>query len=89
MRFTEEQNQYILDIYQDSCRTPRIAAELFEKRYGFTLGVETIRKKWKESGLELQTQGGCRNTLQKKARRPVYDPSSPYAKYQIPRARKL
>ena len=90
MRFTEEQNQYILDIYKDSCATPRIAVELFEQRYNFKITVCTIRTKWRESRLELQTQGGYRNKSRRKSNSPLYNlPKNPDIKYLRIRAKQF
>ena len=76
MSLTEEQKIYMTNLYQDSCRTPKIAAEMFEQKYGFAPHEATIRTRWKESGLELQTRGGSRATgSRKKYSSPLYRPA--------------
>mgnify|MGYP001559392020 CR=1 FL=1 len=62
MSLTKEQNRYILDIYNISNRNPRIAAEHFKEKYKFTPSIITIRTKWRESGLEIQSKGGSHTT---------------------------
>ncbi len=76
MSLTEEQNNYIVEIYEISNRIPRIAIELFERKYNFRITICTVRTRWKESGLELQTQGGSRATgSRKKYSSPLYRPA--------------
>ena len=88
MSFTNEQVNYILRLYEISNRTPRIAVELFEKKYDIRITACTVRAKWKESRLEVQSQGGFRTRSRRKPQSPLYHlPSNPCVKYLTPHAK--
>lgn len=65
MAFTQEENKHILEIYELSRKTPRIAVELFKEKFGYLINEATIRKKWKNAGYQLQKRGGLRRGLSK------------------------
>ena len=60
MALTEEENEYILKLYELSEKTPRVAVELFKKEFGYLINRITIKKRWKNAGFTLQDRGGLR-----------------------------
>ncbi|MFA4953590.1 MAG: hypothetical protein WC584_05180 [Candidatus Pacearchaeota archaeon] len=90
MSFTEEQNQYMVDIHETSNGVPRIAAELFKQKYDFKVAKDTIRARWREHELEIQVRGGYRTESRRKPHSHLYHlENNPYTKYLLPRARKI
>ena len=60
MALTQEQNQRLLELFEISNKTPRIARELFKEEFEYYISEATIKRKCKEAGLKLQDKGGVR-----------------------------
>ena len=86
MTYPLEQNNYILGLHKfarDEQGRPnsRIAAELFEEKYNERISSETIRRRWRESGLEMQHRGGARSFGSKSINSPTRRAIDPRQKY--------
>ena len=83
MVLTDEQHNYILELNELTHKSPSYAVEKFKEKYNIRITEETIRKRWKESGLELQSQGGYRTKSRKSYNHsPLYHLiNNPNAKY--------
>ena len=60
MRFTEEENNYCLELYFLSSNSISKAIDMFYDRYQIRLAPSTMRRKWKDAGYEINQHGGAR-----------------------------
>jgi len=65
MVLSDDENNYILNIYETSGKSPRYAAELFQKKFGYNVSNITIKDRWKKAGFEMNSHGGHRRGLSK------------------------
>jgi len=61
MAFSDEENQFIFDLYTLCNKSTGLAQKIASEEFKCTVSENTIRKKWKEENLLLNSHGGARN----------------------------
>jgi len=85
MAYTEEENICMLELYELSKKTPRIARELFKERFISEPPPHetTFKKRWKEAGFLLQDRGGLRHGLSPEQYRQLHKECGGYLEKMI------
>lgn len=67
MAYTEEENICMLELYELSKKTPKVAVGLFKEKFGYEPHETTIKGRWKNAGFILQDRGGLRHGFDRKS----------------------
>ncbi len=65
MVFSDEENRFLLDLYEYSDNCPRIARAIAESELDCSIGKSCIPRRWTQAGLQRNLHGGHRNGISK------------------------